>query len=129
LGIKTTPATTSTTGTSSSFISTPGWSGATQEVWEGYHHGGIVKKHEGGLQRDEVIAKLLNNEYVLRREAAQSIGRQNLDYMNREGKMPPQTGLTINVPVTVGMDDKRLMAHLQSNIEATVTRTVKEFSR
>ncbi len=54
-----------------------------------YHRGGeVVKKHEGGLQRDEVIAKLLSREYVLRREAAQSIGREPLDYMNRTGQIP-----------------------------------------
>ena len=53
------------------------------------HTGGpVVKMHEGGLRRDEVIAKLLSNEYVLRREAAQSIGRERLDYMNQTGQMP-----------------------------------------
>jgi len=53
-----------------------------------YHHGGVVKKHEGGLEQDEVIAKLLSNEYVLRREAAQNIGKERLDYMNITGQVP-----------------------------------------
>jgi hypothetical protein len=63
------------------------------------HRGGLVKKmHEGGLQRDEVIAKLLTNEYVLRRESAQSIGRERLDYMNREGRMPQDKPVIVPAP-------------------------------
>jgi len=64
-----------------------------------YHRGGTIKKmHEGGLQRDEVIAKLLTNEYVLRRESAQSIGREQLDYMNREGRIPRDKPVIVPAP-------------------------------
>lgn len=64
-----------------------------------YHRGGTIKKmHEGGLQKDEVIAKLLTNEYVLKRESARSIGRENLDYMNREGRMPRDKPVIVPAP-------------------------------
>jgi hypothetical protein len=52
------------------------------------HTGGLVTKHEGGLQTDEIVAKLLTNEYILRRGATQSVGKEKLDYINATGKLP-----------------------------------------
>jgi len=79
-----------------------GLGGGPERLGIGYssakHAGGFVTKHEGGLQRDEVIAKLLSNEYVLRRESAQSIGRERLDYMNREGRMPSDKPIIVTPP-------------------------------
>jgi hypothetical protein len=55
------------------------------------HLGGLVSMHTGGLRRDERVAKLLTNEYVLRREATRSIGKETLDMMNQTGKVPVQS--------------------------------------
>jgi hypothetical protein len=94
------------------------------------HSGGIVSKHGGGLQRDEVLAKLLTREYVMQRSATRSLGKTNLDYMNATGKIPGGgNNLTINVPVSMGIDDKRLQARLRANIEEVVQRTVRDSVR
>ncbi len=65
-------------------------SGDMLQGW-GYtgHAGGIVSKHSGGLASDEVLSKLLTNEYVMKRDSARMIGRTQLDYMNATGKIPP----------------------------------------
>lgn len=53
------------------------------------HRGGLVREmHEGGLQRDEVLSKLLINEFVMQRKAVQSIGLANMEYMNQTGRLP-----------------------------------------
>jgi hypothetical protein len=92
-------------------------------VGKSYHYGGPVKKmHGGGLQRDEVIAQLLTNEYVLRRESAQSIGRERLDYMNREGRMPSDKPIIVTPPevkIVNLIDPKQVVAqalHDQPNL-------------
>lgn len=50
-----------------------------------FHQGGWVT---GGS--NEVVAKLLPDEYVLKPDSAKSIGSQNLNYMNEYGRIPPQ---------------------------------------
>lgn len=68
-----------------------------QMIW--LHGGGPVKKmHEGGLQRDEVIARLLTNEAVLNRKATRGIGEADINYMNREGRMPSERSIIVTPP-------------------------------
>lgn len=92
--------------------------------WGEWHRGGPVKRyHLGMLAGDEIPAILQSGEYVVSRK-----GVQALDQINR-GMMPG--GLTINVPISIGdsfRNGKRLSAELRDDIEAVVTRKIKEYS-
>jgi hypothetical protein len=98
-----------------------------------YYHGGgsVEKKHEGGLQRDEVIAKLLTNEYVLRREASQSIGRQNLDYMNQTGKLPQsKEKIPIEIQIFNILDPADVVARgIAANENVIINPVISSYSR
>ena len=47
-----------------------------------------TKKYRGGGLVDNIRALLTENEYVIKADSAQKIGYDNLDYMNRTGKLP-----------------------------------------
>tara|TARA_Y100000593_G_scaffold889_1_gene1727 strand:+ start:774 stop:1178 length:405 start_codon:yes stop_codon:yes gene_type:complete len=46
------------------------------------------KYNKGGKAVDDIPALLTENEYVITAESAQKIGYDNLDYMNKTGKLP-----------------------------------------
>ena len=103
------------------------------------HSGGVIKDliakiptmHQGWsvLGKDEVLMRMLKTEGVLNPRAMQGVGKQNLDYMNHTGQLPPSGGnqLTVNVPVNVE-GNKRLAATLRTEIEATVLRVVRGYA-
>ncbi len=60
----------------------------------GWLHSGVLVSdviksfHSGGLNSNEVYAKLLKDEFVMRPKAVRDIGVGNLYNMNRTGQMP-----------------------------------------
>ena len=46
------------------------------------------KKYEHGGQVDDIPAMLTEGEYVIKKEAAESLGYKNLDKMNETGELP-----------------------------------------
>lgn len=89
----------------------------------GFHQGGIVTMHNGGIKADERLAKLQIGEGVLSRKDMRNIGGATGFNNLRSGG-----GMTINVPVSIqGGTNDRIAFELQRNIEAVVIKTIKEF--
>ena len=83
---------------------TPGSPGVGPPIMA--HTGGEIRAHRmhsGGLGRDEMLAILQHQEYVIRSSSARAIGKRNLDYMNQTGKVPG--GGTAKVDVDIHLDD------------------------
>ena len=104
----------------------------------GAHQGGFIQdlldriptRHSGGpgLNKDEVLMKVLRNEYVLNPRATRSIGKGNLDYMNQTGQVP--AGLTIANHFDLTPDllkNKRFLSTMRTEQEATARKVVREY--
>ncbi len=89
----------------------------------------IPKRHGGGsgaLDRDEVLMKVLKNEYILNPRATRAIGKEPLDYMNATGRIP---GLSVSVPITVnGPASKRMISDLRTEMEDAALRVMRRHS-
>lgn len=96
-----------------------------------YATGGKVDGPGTGTS-DSILARLSNNEFVLKANAAKAIGYGRLDYMNRYGKLPGfanggQVGGSSSVSFPNSMmtemspTDRALLAQRSSPIEMTVS--------
>lgn len=65
----------------------PGAAAAYRERF-GFAAGGPVPAHLGTPGKDSVLAALEPGEFVIRTAAARRLGRERLDYMNRQGSLP-----------------------------------------
>ena len=85
-----------------------------------FHKGGLVGAFAaGGGARGQVPAILEPEEFVVRRSAAQSVGTQNLDFINRTGQLPPTAGGGGDVSLTVntnGGSSDELMEYLEDEV-------------
>ena len=59
--------------------------------WNNFAAGGPVRG-PGGPTDDKIPAKLSNGEFVMRTRAVRSLGSRNLEYMNKTGQLPPNSG-------------------------------------
>lgn len=70
-----------------------------------YHAGGAIRAeiaHMGrSIRANERIVLAEVDEYMINRRSAGAIGRGNLDYMNRTGRIPPTGGGGIQVNINV----------------------------
>lgn len=98
---------------------------------QAYATGGKVEGPGTGTS-DSILARLSNNEFVLKANAAKAIGYGRLDYMNRYGKLPGfanggQVGggsSSVSFPNSMMTEmsptDRALLAQRQAPIEMTV---------
>lgn len=92
--------------------------------------GGYIPGFSGGGHvrdpRDTVLAALRPNEFVLRPEAARSIGRFELERMNRTGKTSTggsgETSISVSMPLTVVGQVGESPREFASRVEAVVVR-------
>jgi len=105
------------------------------ELLAGLYHGGgsvhpgggpsgsrkveLIKMHSGG----DVPVMLQTGEYVLNRTATAGIGRADLDYANRNGRMPWKGETTVNF-IVQGATDADSFRRSKSQILADLTRAV-----
>ncbi|MDP8225616.1 MAG: hypothetical protein P9L99_19815 [Candidatus Lernaella stagnicola] len=97
---------------------TSGGSGLLGILVGSFHRGGLVsnwpRHHSGVLSRNEHPAILQRGEFVVRREAAHSIGHGRLQEMNRTGQPPsaPIMNVTLHYQGAGKRHDARQLANM-----------------
>ncbi len=59
------------------------------------HQGGLQKMRGGGMNSNEFLRILKNNEFVMKDSTTRSIGVANMEYMDRTGQIPQQQKQTV----------------------------------
>ena len=102
-----------------------------KEVW--VHSGGYVKDapsfHSGGLNTNEVMAKLRTDEFVMGPMATKKIGVNNLDEINRTGQLAGQQERPqVQVPVQIinVADPNEIAKYLIENPNIIVNAIVRD---
>lgn len=79
-----------------------------------FHQGGLVegwpRHHRGAFAYDEHPAILQRGEYVLRKQAVRSLGRDRLETLNRSGSLEAGPTFNVSIQVAAGGDDPRRLA-------------------
>ncbi|HUX54256.1 MAG TPA: hypothetical protein VMV56_07575 [Williamwhitmania sp.] len=90
--------------------------------WAGGSRGGygaIPKRHSGGLESNEIIAKIQRHEFITQSKSVNSDTRPGLEYINKTGKMPTSS-------VTIAGDNINISGNVDRNTQDNITRAVKE---
>jgi len=118
---------------------TPAGSYGGPEGAYGIMHGGgtakelfdrLPKMHSGysGLDRDEVLVKMLKTEGVLNPRAMRTMGKEELDYRNRTGMVPTPNQFSSSVQIVLNERNRKLEGALKREIESTAIRVMREHS-
>ena len=119
--------------TGAGFGAATGGVGSIAKAILGFHQGGIVKMHSGGLVGDEVLGILKETEFVFKPQAVRQIGIPTLNHMNQTGQVPLNFSRMENQLALLNKNVSRLdrQVNIRSDIDGVdfVKETVEPSSR